>query len=73
MIDRIVSFALSQRFMIVVAMVGLALWGVVSFQNLPIDAYPDLVAAARADRDRSGRDTPPRKSSGRSRSRSKSR
>ena len=23
-------------------MIGLAAWGVVSFQNLPIDAYPDL-------------------------------
>jgi len=42
MIDRIVSFALSQRLMIVVAMIALGVWGVVSFQNLPIDAYPDL-------------------------------
>src|SRR6478609_7141522 len=42
MIDRIVSFALAQRFIIVVTMVGVALWGIVSFQNLPIDAYPDL-------------------------------
>jgi cobalt-zinc-cadmium resistance protein CzcA len=42
MIDRIVSFALSQRFLVLVAMLGLAIWGVVSFQNLPIDAYPDL-------------------------------
>jgi cobalt-zinc-cadmium resistance protein CzcA len=42
MIDRIVSFALSQRFMVLVAMIGLGIWGVVSFQNLPIDAYPDL-------------------------------
>lgn len=43
MIDRLVSFALSQRFIVVVAMVSLAAWGVVSFRNLPIDAYPDLV------------------------------
>src|SRR3954453_14568463 len=42
MIDRIVSFALSQRFMVLVAIVGLGIWGVISFQNLPIDAYPDL-------------------------------
>jgi cobalt-zinc-cadmium resistance protein CzcA len=42
MIDRIVSFALSQRFMVLVAMLALAIWGVISFQNLPIDAYPDL-------------------------------
>src|SRR5512135_1332630 len=42
MINRIVSFALSQRLVIVVAMTCLAIWGVVSFRNLPIDAYPDL-------------------------------
>src|SRR5665213_352659 len=42
MINRIVSFALSNRFIIVVAMLGLAVWGIVSFKNLPIDAYPDL-------------------------------
>src|SRR6195256_1183001 len=42
MIDRIVSFALSQRLMVTVAMLCLAIWGVVSFRNLPIDAYPDL-------------------------------
>jgi cobalt-zinc-cadmium resistance protein CzcA len=38
MISRIVSFALSQRFLIVTASIMLMIWGVVSFQNLPIDA-----------------------------------
>src|SRR5471032_948674 len=42
MINRIVSFALSNRFIILVAMLGIAGWGVVSYKNLPIDAYPDL-------------------------------
>ena len=42
MIDRIVSFALSQRLMVIIAMICLSIWGVVSFQRLPIDAYPDL-------------------------------
>jgi cobalt-zinc-cadmium resistance protein CzcA len=42
MIDRLVSFALSQRFIILVLMLGLSIWGVVSFGRLPIDAYPDL-------------------------------
>jgi heavy metal efflux system protein len=42
MINRLVSFALSQQFIVVVAMTCLAIWGVVSFNNLPIDAYPDL-------------------------------
>jgi len=42
MIDRIVSFALAQRFMVIIAVLGLGIWGVLSFQKLPIDAYPDL-------------------------------
>ena len=42
MIARIVSFALSQRFLVVTASIMLMIWGVVSFRNLPIDAYPDL-------------------------------
>ena len=42
MIERIVSFALSQRFMVIVLMVSVAIYGAVSFRNLPIDAYPDL-------------------------------
>lgn len=42
MIARIVSFALSQRFMIVIAALMLMVFGVLAFQKLPIDAYPDL-------------------------------
>src|SRR5579871_2766363 len=42
MIERIVSFALSQRFVIVMAAIAVIVWGVISFQKLPIDAYPDL-------------------------------
>jgi len=42
MIARIVSFALSQRFVIIMAALALIVWGAVSFQKLPIDAYPDL-------------------------------
>src|SRR5215469_18496262 len=42
MIARIVSFALSQRFLIVIAAIALVIWGGVAFQRLPIDAYPDL-------------------------------
>jgi cobalt-zinc-cadmium resistance protein CzcA len=42
MIDRLVSFALSQKFIVVVLMLGLSVWGAVSFSRLPIDAYPDL-------------------------------
>jgi len=42
MIDRIVTFALSQRLMVIVAIIALSIWGIISFQRLPIDAYPDL-------------------------------
>ena len=42
MIARLVSFALQQRFLIVIASLALMAWGAVSFQKLPIDAYPDL-------------------------------
>jgi cobalt-zinc-cadmium resistance protein CzcA len=42
MIARIVSFALKQPFVIIVAALSLMLWGAYSFSKLPIDAYPDL-------------------------------
>ena len=42
MIARIVSFALAQRFVTMAAALALMIWGAVSFQKLPIDAYPDL-------------------------------
>src|ERR1700726_769694 len=42
MIARIVSFALSQRFLVILAAVMVMVWGAISFQKLPIDAYPDL-------------------------------
>lgn len=42
MIARIVSFALKQPFVIVVAALALMFWGAYSFSKLPIDAYPDL-------------------------------
>src|ERR1700726_501075 len=42
MISRLVSFALTQRFLIIVASLSLMIWGVISFRKLPIDAYPDL-------------------------------
>ena len=42
MIANLVSFALRQRFLIVIASVALMIYGAISFQKLPIDAYPDL-------------------------------
>ena len=47
MISRLVSFALSQRFLIIIASLALMIWGAISFRRLPIDAYPDLSPATR--------------------------
>src|SRR5271166_5595119 len=42
MIHRIVQFALQQRFLILMTTVFIAIGGAVSFQHMPVDAYPDL-------------------------------
>jgi cobalt-zinc-cadmium resistance protein CzcA len=42
MIAKLVSFALRQRFLILIGSLALMVWGAFSFQKLPIDAYPDL-------------------------------
>ena len=42
MIHRIVQFALRQRFLILMLTVFIAVGGAVSFQRMPVDAYPDL-------------------------------
>jgi cobalt-zinc-cadmium resistance protein CzcA len=42
MIHRIVQFALRQRFLILMLVVFLIVGGAVSFQRMPVDAYPDL-------------------------------
>ncbi|MGH9654124.1 MAG: efflux RND transporter permease subunit [Bryobacteraceae bacterium] len=42
MVARIVSFALSQRFIVIVIALVLMAWGAISFRELPIEAYPNL-------------------------------
>ena len=42
MIHRIVQFALQQRFVILMFTVLIVVAGAVSFQRMPVDAYPDL-------------------------------
>ena len=42
MIHRIVQFALRQRFLILMLTAFIAVGGGVSFQRMPVDAYPDL-------------------------------
>ena len=42
MIHRIVQFALRQRFLVLMVTVLIIVAGAVSFQRMPVDAYPDL-------------------------------
>src|SRR5215831_10779184 len=42
MIRNFVDFALNNRFLVVVIAILLFIWGVISFQRLPIEAYPDV-------------------------------
>src|SRR5499427_10409007 len=42
MIHRVVQAALRQRFLVLIFVAALAVWGAISFQRMPVDAYPDL-------------------------------
>jgi heavy metal efflux system protein len=42
MIHRVVQFALQQRFVVLMVAVLIIIAGAVSFQRMPVDAYPDL-------------------------------
>jgi cobalt-zinc-cadmium resistance protein CzcA len=42
MIDRIISFALRQRFLLVIGSLGLVGFGVLSMRQLDVDAFPDV-------------------------------
>jgi cobalt-zinc-cadmium resistance protein CzcA len=42
MIRALVEFALKNRWLVLGAMVLLSAWGIVSFRNLPVEAYPDV-------------------------------
>ena len=42
MIHPLVDFALNNRFLVLAAAILMLIWGVVSFHNLPVEAYPDV-------------------------------
>jgi heavy metal efflux system protein len=42
MIHKLVQAALKQRFLVLMLVALLIIWGVISFQRMPVDAYPDL-------------------------------
>jgi cobalt-zinc-cadmium resistance protein CzcA len=42
MIRRLVDFALDNRWLVLGAAILLFAWGIISFRNLPVEAYPDV-------------------------------
>jgi len=42
MIATLVDFALRNRFLVIAVAMMLFIWGIISFHNLPVDAYPDV-------------------------------
>mgnify|MGYP005725586567 CR=1 FL=1 len=42
MINNIIEFAVQQRFLVMLALAGLCGWGAISYQQIPIDAFPDV-------------------------------
>src|SRR5580700_5728793 len=42
MIQGLVDFSLSNRFLVLTAALLLLVWGAISFHNLPVEAYPDV-------------------------------
>jgi cobalt-zinc-cadmium resistance protein CzcA len=42
MIRALVDFALKNRWLVLGGMVVLTAWGIISFRNLPVEAYPDV-------------------------------
>jgi cobalt-zinc-cadmium resistance protein CzcA len=42
MIQRLVDFALENRFLVLAAGILLLGWGAISFHQLPVEAYPDV-------------------------------
>ncbi len=42
MIERILQFSITQRWLVLLTTIGLAIFGVFNYQRLPIDAVPDI-------------------------------
>ena len=42
MFERVIRFAIEQRWLVLLAVLGMAALGVFSYQKLPIDAVPDI-------------------------------
>jgi cobalt-zinc-cadmium resistance protein CzcA len=40
--EKLISFAIDQRWLVMLISLGVAILGIVSYQHLPIDAVPDI-------------------------------
>ena len=48
MFERIIRFSIEQRWLVLLAVFGMAALGIFSYQKLPIDAVPDIFKALAA-------------------------
>ncbi len=44
MLHRLIALSLSQRLLVLLAALAIAVGGALTFQSLPIDAFPDVSA-----------------------------
>jgi cobalt-zinc-cadmium resistance protein CzcA len=42
MFERVIRFSIEQRWLVLLAVLGMAALGIFSYQKLPIDAVPDI-------------------------------
>ena len=42
MIERIIEFSIRNRFVVILATLGVVIWGIHAVINTPVDAIPDL-------------------------------
>jgi len=42
MLRRLVDFSLGNRLLVLAVALLLFIWGIISFRNLPVEAYPDV-------------------------------
>ena len=40
--EKLIAFAIDQRWLVMLISLGVAIMGIISYQNLPIDAVPDI-------------------------------
>ena len=53
MFEKLIQFAIDQRWLVLLAVLGMAALGIYNYQRLPIDAVPDITnVQVQVNRDR---------------------